>query len=705
LNKFQRIAIRELEKKGVSMDPIGDPARIIRVWEPRISKGEESENRKHRMAKPHDIPDSFTPSSKLREKILSLEVEKEEREKVSTDKIFRNKHGWRLKDILQETDDDKLNLLLEDINPSDLDYPSPSEADMAAMQKLIYWEFDDPTIIDILRTHRYRDKLERDDYVERTLKKAKKNQNKCISDYQNPRTWNPVEGSISSSSDQSKLDRLIELGLNNTKELFLDERDKACAVIEGGGHLETRQIDSKFFKQYLGKLLFENEGKGVGSDTLNSAVNTLCAHARFAHDREHRRLHNRVAWHEGAIYYDLSSPQWDAVKITKDGWEIDEEPPPIFRRLDVHEEQAKPESGGDLDDIFKFANIQDEEDRLLFKVDIISQFIPGIPHPITILRGPHGSLKSATQWAATKLIDPSKLEDEEMGLPTKREQAHLHLYWFYALRYGNVSSIPKWLSDSLCRASTGGGHVKRTLYTDEEPQIYSYKRGVWLNGIGLSPSGADFRDRTLSFDLSIPENFKQLKTVRSDFYGERPRFLGAIFDAVSSAMDIKPKIEEELEELNLPRMKDFAVWGEAIARAMGCEENRFINAYLEKRGEQRFDVLEQNPVGRAILLLMEETEEWKGKSKELLEKLESIADEHGIDTEQKKWPGSPGWLTRRIREIKTELEEEGVNFSTGHDGVERWICLSSASHINGTNGTNGNSDTKGEKDLDSFINK
>jgi len=81
---------------------------------------------------------------------------------------FKNQYGWSLNDIRQR--DRKLDELLSMLEPAG--YPSPSEADMAALSKLLFWGFSESEAVEILMRFRNRDKLNRDDYVERTLRKV-----------------------------------------------------------------------------------------------------------------------------------------------------------------------------------------------------------------------------------------------------------------------------------------------------------------------------------------------------------------------------------------------------------------------------------------------------------------------------------------------------------------------------------------------------
>ena len=63
--------------------------------------------------------------------------------------------------------------------------------------------------------------------------------------------------------------------------------------------------------------------------------------------------------------------------------------------------------------------------------------------------------------------------------------------WVVAL--DNLSGIPAWLSDSLCRASTGDGNVKRALYSDAGLAVVKFRRCVVINGIDLGALRGDWR--------------------------------------------------------------------------------------------------------------------------------------------------------------------------------------------------------------------
>src|ERR1051325_1516252 len=125
-------------------------------------------------------------------------------------------------------------------------------------------------------------------------------------------------------------------------------------------------------------------------------------------------------------------------------------------------------------------------------------------------------------------------------------------------------------------AVTGIGNSKRRLYTDDEDVIYRYKRCIMLNGINISLTEPDALDRSILTEVAriSNEERKEWTEVMAEFDQLKPKLFAFILDRLSKALQIKPNLQLK----NLPRMADFAIWGEAIARAMGYGEMGLIQA-------------------------------------------------------------------------------------------------------------------------------
>ena len=68
----------------------------------------------------------------------------------------------------------------------------------------------------------------------------------------------------------------------------------------------------------------------------------------------------------------------------------------------------------------------------------------------------------------------------------------------------------------------------------------------------------------------------------------KPQLFAYLLDILSGALQIKSQIKLS----NLPRMADFTVWGEAIARTMGYKDMEFVRAFNENIGIQNVEAIE-----------------------------------------------------------------------------------------------------------------
>ena len=160
----------------------------------------------------------------------------------------------------------------------------------------------------------------------------------------------------------------------------------------------------------------------------------------------------------------------------------------------------------------------------------------------------------------------------------------------WVLAFDNVGELPGWLSDCFCRLAVGGGYATRTLYTDDQITYLHAQRPLILNGIDRFRN-ARRPDRSLGVPAislrCIPSDRRTESELWSSFQFDYPRILGSVLDAIAAAMRMLPSLE--LDEV--PRMADFAYWGEAVGRALGWPEQSFRSAYARNRrvGDRQLD--------------------------------------------------------------------------------------------------------------------
>jgi hypothetical protein len=107
-----------------------------------------------------------------------------------------------------------------------------------------------------------------------------------------------------------------------------------------------------------------------------------------------------------------------------------------------------------------------------------------------------GSAKTVLSKLLKALVDPNAapvraLSREERELMIAANNGHL-------LAFDNLSGLPNWLSDALCRLASGGSFAVRQLYTDDEEVLFEAARPILLNGIEDVISSGSGRPRNFS---------------------------------------------------------------------------------------------------------------------------------------------------------------------------------------------------------------
>lgn len=287
-----------------------------------------------------------------------------------------------------------------------------------------------------------------------------------------------------------------------------------------------------------------------------------------------------------------------------------------------------------------------------------------------MLHGPAGAAKSTKEEIIKSLADPSSVLT--FSLPKDISELIQQLDHNRIVYYDNLSKIPDWISDQLCRASTGGGASKRLLYSNDEDKIYNYKRCVGFNGVNLAATKPDLLDRGLIVKFErVDDSVKKLdRDIWAEFEEMAPQVLGYIFDILVKFLAMRQNQKTTIKFKKLPRMADFAEAAEMISRCMGNKDNEFMDAYYENIGLQTEEALETSLEASAILTFMKDKKsKWTGTATNLLECLDQIVGEKIC--KNKDWPKFPNTLSRRINEVKINLREVGIFIEGRQDPVTR----------------------------------
>ena len=247
--------------------------------------------------------------------------------------------------------------------------------------------------------------------------------------------------------------------------------------------------------------------------------------AKAQFEGKRRKVFLRVGTYSGKSYVDLADAKWRAVEIDGDGWRVVDTPPVRFRRAKGMLPLPVPVEGGTVEELRHFLNLKSDDDFVLLGAWMVAALRATGPYPILKIWGEPGSAKSTLVKMLRDLIDPNKGSTRRW--PREDRDSFIAANNSHLLSYDNVSTVPDWLSNSLCSLATGGSFATRTLYTDSDEHIFDGTRPVILNGVENFMTKFDLADRCIVLELEpITDDVRQTEQqINTAFVSHRPRFL------------------------------------------------------------------------------------------------------------------------------------------------------------------------------------
>lgn len=457
-------------------------------------------------------------------------------------------------------------------------------------------------------------------------------------------------------------------------------RDKIpYATVPVGSHSENHEVRSRGFRLWLGHEFFKRTRAAASSQATEEALRTAESIALYQggeHEPFIRHGHDTAG---KVLYLDMCDNEWRAIRTAAGGWEIVTDPAVKFIRSDHMQPLPIPERpapgthlGAQLyEDVGALVPLVSEGAITMILSWLVMNFHPGGPFPILDLYGVDGSAKTSTARRIKRFTDPDDLQDrspprDELGLCAMARNA-----WIVSI--DNLSYLTAWLSDCMCRLATGAGISGRSLYTNADEFWYRLKRPQLVTGIPKLVERADFASRTVYVELpAIPESQRLTEEeCEREFIARWPRILGCLLEVVArtlAAADARPA--------HLPRMADFGVWMARATPALGWHPDKFTEAYTANRALAAVDVVEADPIGPAIIELVDAqpakerddgrlTRRWEGSATHLIEAL-PVPDQ---TRRQKSFP-HPNTLPAHLRRLRNSLAAQGIEITLGSENRE-----------------------------------
>jgi hypothetical protein len=480
------------------------------------------------------------------------------------------------------------------------------------------------------------------------------------------------DSEISADSGKSGKPKQADLliALAQRAELFHAADGTAFADVKVNDHRETWNVRHRGYRRWLSRLFFDQTGGAPSSEALQAALNVIEARAHF--DGPLHDVYVRVGGLDGKIYIDLVDEAWRAIEISPDGWRVIAELV-RFRRSPGMKPLPLPMSGGSINLLRQFLNVQHDEDFVLAVAWLLAAFRDRGPFPVLLVNGEQGSAKSTFCALVRSLIDPNSAPLR--ALPREDRDLFIAANNGHVLAFDNVSGMQSWISDTLCRLSTGGGFAVRKLYSDADEELFDASRPTILNGIDSVITRPDLADRAifLTLDPIADTERKPEHELLVAFERERPLIIGALLDGIARGLRELPRTRLD----RFPRMADFAVWAAACESAF-WSAGTFAAAYQDNRADIVSDVLDADSIASAVITFMESQ---KGVVTQTASFLLGALGEI-VNTQQRKskgWPDTPRALSSRLRRAAPFLRKAGIQIyfgdREGHTG-KRLITLS-----------------------------
>ena len=466
-------------------------------------------------------------------------------------------------------------------------------------------------------------------------------------------------GVLQKAVRESQATKLIKLASDLEYFHAPDNQPYVSFVIDG--HNETHGVRSRGFKVYLQSRFYSEMGHALTGKALQDALGVLESKSTF--EGEEHGVQYRVGEVNGSIYLDLGGNAWDAIEVNREGWRVVSKPPVKFRRnrgmLPLPRPVREPDASANF---AKLVNIKREDgDLMLVTGWLLATMRPQGPFPILVLNSEHGSGKTTTSRLLRNLLDPN--EAPMRAQPKDERDLMIAALNGWILGFDNLSHLPGWLSDALCRLSTGGGFGTRELYTNDDEIVFNAQRPVILNGIDELATRADLMDRAIVIELSrIPAGKRLTEKEFWHVFGlYRPGILGYFLDGMCCALANIGSVKAP----TLPRMADFAELVVAAESSLGWRQGSFLKAYAKNREDSADVAIDASPIARYLLRIGN----WTGTATALMSAIEGQATD--LEKISKSWPKCPRALSSAIRRLTPILRECGLDVVFDRDAESR----------------------------------
>ncbi|MDE3724766.1 ATP-binding protein [Nocardiopsis sp. N85] len=470
---------------------------------------------------------------------------------------------------------------------------------------------------------------------------------------------------MSGNSDEkrpSQATLLIEMADRHV-DVVAGADGKIYAVRRGGPRIAFPLLRKDGLRPQLARRYYDEHHSVPSQSALTDAISVLEGRAM---DQDPQDIHLRLATHRAesgaqVVVIDLGTPDGRCVVAGPDGWHITDQSPVLFRRTKLTSPMSEPGPAGQTDRglaaLRGLLNVDEPSFRLIVGW-MVAGLMPDLPHPILGGKGEQGTGKSTALEMLINLLDPSPAALRSLPRDIKTWATVASASWAVCL--DNVSTIPMWLSDTLCKAVTGDGLVDRALYSDDDVSVLSFRRLIALTSIDTGALASDLSERMLTVEF-LPIKKEQRRPhneIAAAYARDAPAIRAALLDLLCRVLAELPSTH--LAEL--PRMADFARILGALDTVMGWNT---LDTYLTASQVTTADLLDAKPFTSAVADFVDEQGEWTGSISQLLDLLAAP------DPRPRSWPVDATRASGQLKRDAPVLRSIGITVTEAGRSQDR----------------------------------
>lgn len=460
----------------------------------------------------------------------------------------------------------------------------------------------------------------------------------------------------------SLINVLEEAFENNILEAFRDEYNTIyCSYYDKKKDTYSiYELHSYELRLIIQKLMVK-VGMLLKTNDMNKPLDYIAIKA-YENDRI-KKIHKRFCTiNDKHILYELNP---NMVASIKDGKvEVLKNKDIVFKHDKLYSEQVMINPKDEVKDykkllkyIKRFFNFANDKDVALFAIYLCVAFTSDItPMPLILVSSEKGSAKSTMARFFETILEPKNLD--LCSIPTDRDGLYMRLNNSAVCVFDNLSYIKADISDTLCRAVTNGTQTRRTLYENSHETTFNLKSIVMINGTSPLIFAEDLLDRTIQFNLNRITADKMIteKELNNQFNKELPNILLLCMHIIGQAM----LDDEPVDMKNSIRLGDFYAWAVKVGKVLGYKQSYVDSLFAHNSKKINDQLLDENTVGKALLIFMEYRKEYEAPYAELYKELKRVAMDNKLDTTSNGFPTAVNSLSRRINAIQSNLRDCGL---------------------------------------------